>query len=349
MITYRQEHNMKYFTNILYGLICAGLVQAAELKVLEFRELPSDYTAQSIPVLDMDNNFCAALRVEYTKPVPLSALEKIYKTRQTEKGENYFFFAAREKALTLKSPGYQDLVVNAPGGGFKPTKVYYLYLQPVGDIVFDVTINAAPAGSKIMIDGKAWVGPTRKMTPGEHSIEISKEGFITSRETIKVPMQPVTFNFALSKIIEVEKVVTPPPQPTPPPAADKITSKPAGLPSLEAYDFSLKMLSCKATPDNKIIIRIQITKLADDDRELNFEVSTRIFDEKGREYAQESRTIGNKEAHRYQTLNHRMIAGVPTELTLTFADIPSAVQTISLLELIISDWKLPFRSFPVSR
>lgn len=340
---------MNKITNTLLILVCAGLTQAAELNILEFRELPSDYTAQSLPILDMDNNFCAALRVESTKPAPLTAVQKIYKTRQTEKGENYLFFSAREKSITLKSPGYQDLIVNAPAGGFKPTKVYYLYIQPVGEIVYDVTINAAPAGSKIMVDGKAWVGPTRKMTPGEHSIEISKEGFITSQETIKVPMQPTTFNFALSKIVEVEKVVTPPPPPAPQPVPQKTQPTSTGLPSLEAYDLSLKMLSCKATPDNKLIIRIQITNIADDDQELSFEGSTRIFDEKGREYSLESRKIGNKEAHLYQTLNHRMISGVPTELILTFANIPSSVQTISLLELKISDWKLPFRSFPVSR
>jgi hypothetical protein len=339
---------MPKISNTILILACAGLLQAAELKVLEFRELPSDYTAQSIPVFDMDNNFCAALRVEYTKSVPLTVLEKTYKTRQTEKGENYFFFSTREKALTLKSPGYQDLVVNAPSGGFKPTKVYYLYIQPVGDIVFDVTINTTPAGAKVMVDGKAWTGPTRKMTPGEHSIEISKEGFVTAQETIKVPMQPTTFNFALSKIIEVEKTVTPPP-PAPQPVAEKFPLKPAGLPSLEAYDLSLKIISCKATPDNKIIIRMQITNLADDDRELSIDGSTRMFDEKGREYSLESRTIGNKEARHYQTLNHKMISGVPNELILTFINIPSSVQTISLLELEISDWKLPFRSFPVSR
>jgi len=342
---------MKKITNTILFLACAGLVQAAELKVLDFRELPSDFTAQSLPILDMDNNFCAALRVESTKPVPLSILEKTYKTRHTEKGENYFFFSAREKVLSLKSPGYQDLVVNAPAGGFMPTKVYYLYLQPVGEIVFDVTINATPTSSKILVDGKAWVGPTRKLTPGEHSVEISKEGFVTSRETITVPMQPTTFNFALSKIIEVEKTITPAPsQPvTTQPVVDKSMAKPAGLPSLEAYDLSLKILSCKAMPDNKVIIRIQITNLADDDQELSFEGSTRIFDEKGREYSSESRKIGNKEAHLYQTLTHQMISKVPTELILTFANIPSSVQTISLLELKISNWKLPFRAFPVER
>jgi hypothetical protein len=107
-------------------------------------------------------------------------------------------------------------------------------------------------------------------------VEITKEGFVTSRETITVPMQPTTFNFALSKIIEVEKTITPAPsQPvTTQPVVDKSMAKPAGLPSLEAYDLSLKILSCKAMPDNKVIIRIQITNLADDDQELSFEGST---------------------------------------------------------------------------
>jgi len=338
---------MKTLTKALFILVWVGLAQAAELKILEFRELPTDFTAQATPILDMDNNFCAALRVESTKPVPLTAVEKIYKTRKTDKGENYFFFSAREKAVTLKSPGYQDLVVTAPSGGFKSSKVYYLYIEPVGEIAFNVTINVTPKDAKVTVNGKSWMTPTQKLAPGEYPIEIGKEGFIPLKETISVPMQPTTFNFSLSKIVEVEKVVTPPPQPQPVPEAPKAT--PSGLPSLETYDLAFKMLSCKATPDNKLIIRIQITNLAESDRDLNFGSSTRIFDSKGLEYRVATREIGKKDADGYQYLDHRMIVGVPTELTLTFSDLLPSVQTISLLELVVSEWKLPFRSFPVTR
>jgi len=313
---------------------------AAELKIQEFRALPSDYTAQSPAIFDMDNNFCAALRVEISNPVPLTFGEKIYNTRQTENAE-YYYFSAREKRLTITSPGFKDLVITAPAGGFKGANVYFLRLEVLGAASFDVTINVVPRDAQILVNGNRWSNPTQKLAPGDYRVEISKTDYEPLHTIITVPQQPVSYNFNLSQTIVVEKSVTPP--------EEKAKAEQTGLPAFEAYDIAFKILACKATPDNNLLITIQMTNLAARDRDFNFDGNTRIFDQRGNEFRNDRREIGQKIVYSYSILHHRLITGVPTEIALIFNNIPATVETITLLEFAIGDWKLPFRNFPVTR
>lgn len=329
---------------IVISLFCGAYT--AELKLLEFRLLENDLTAQTPAIFDIDNNYCAAIRVELVKTVPLTFSEKIYKTQKTNRCD-YYYFSIREKGLTLKSPGYKDLFIPAPQGGFKGTKVYFARIEPVGKPSFDVTISVTPPDAAVMVNGKAWTVPTQKLAPGEYSVEITKEGYDPLKKTITVPMEPVSFNFALSKTVIVEKVVTPPPAPQV--QKEQPTPSAPGLPEFMAYDLKFKMLSCEATPDNNLIIKIQITNLGDQDREFYFNPSTRIYDQNGKEYSVAIREIGNKKAYSYQSLYHELVLEVPTILTLTFEKIPPSVKTIAKLQLEIGEWSLPFRNFPVQR
>ncbi len=339
---------MKKITLLLLALGIFTLVTAAELKLLEFRELSNDLTAQTPAIFDIENNYCAALRVELVKAVPLTFSEKIYKTQQTSRGD-YYYFSAKEKGLTLKSPGYKDLYIPAPATGFKGTQVYYARIEAVGEPSFDVTIQVMPPDAVVLVNGKPWTTPTQKLTPGEYSVEISKEGYDPLRQKISVGTTPASFNFNLSKTVIVEKVVPVPPVSPTPSVKEEPKSVTAGLPAFEAYDFSFKMLSCQATPDNKLIIKIQITNHSDEDRDFYFKPGTRIFDEKGKEYRVAIREIGDKKAYSYQSMDHQLVMGVPTVLILTFEKIPPSVNTIAKLELEMGEWSLPFRNFPIAR
>lgn len=339
---------MKKVTILLLALSLFAFAQTAALKLLEFRELSNDLTAQTPAIFDVENNYCAALRVELVKAVPLTFSEKIYKTQKTTRGD-YYYFSTKEKGLTIKSPGYKDLYIPAPATGFKGTQVYYARIEAVGEPSFDVTINVVPPDAVVLVNGKAWTTPTQKLTPGEYSVEISKDGYDPLKQKITVAMMPASFNFTLSKTVIVEKVV-PVPQPAPPaPIAQEPKPPLTDLPEFEAYDLYFKMLSCKATPDNNLIIKIQITNNGDQDRDFYFQSGTRIFDEKGKEYLVAIREIGDKKAYGYQNMHHQLIMGVPTVLTLTFEKIPPSVKNIAKLELAMGEWTLPFRNFPITR
>lgn len=324
-------------------LLCPLFVFASELTVLEFRDLPADFKAQREPVLDMDQNYCAVLRVEITKPIEISLREKMYHTEKISSNEHYLYFSSKENNLTLQSRGYDDLTIEAPPRGFRPGNVYYLRLDTLEDV--DVSINVAPRGATVTVDGKRWLRSTQKLTPGNYTVEIGKEGYTPLTEEIKVPPNAVSFSFALAE----EKSVKTKTDTIYIEQETHVEKTDYSLPYMEAYDFSYQITSCEATHDNKLIITMLITNLDTDDREIDIKKDTRLFDDHGREFGVARRELGNKTSTWQSSLKHQMISNVTTKLSLTFEEIPRSTNAISLFELHISDWVLPFRDFPVSR
>jgi hypothetical protein len=336
---------MKKSLLIILLLFCSLILFAKEFTISEFRDLPADFKAQREPVLDMDQNYCAVLRVESVQPVEVSLRERTYKKEKISSREHYLYFSAKEKNLTLQSAGYDNLTLEAPKQGFKPGTVYYLRLDTIEDV--DVSINVTPRGANVAVEGKRWLRSTQKLTPGTYTVEISKEGYMTLTEKITVPHQSASFSFALTEEKSGETITK----------TDTVfveqhaqtEENESTLPYLEAYDFSYQITSCDATHDNKLVITILITNLNIDDREIDVIRGTRIFDDHGREFGVARREMGNKISTWQGNLKHQMISNVTTKLTLTFEDLPRSANSISLLELHISDWKLPFRNFPISR
>jgi len=327
---------MKIVKGCLMLLLAFGVLFAREFVVLEFRELSSDFKAQTDPELDMDMNYCAVLRVESTRAVDISLLEKTYRSEKIASGKYYFYISSREKAVTLQSAAYEDLKVDAPNRGFKAGTVYFLRLDTQDDI--DVTINVVPEDALIRVNGKRWINPTSKLVPGVHDLEISMDGYQTIRGKLRVDNRPATFNYSLSEI------AAPPPPPVSTPSSSAQGS--SKLPVVEGYDVRFQLQSCKRMPDGKVVIKIQVMNLSPDDQDINFIAKTRFFDDQGREFAANLRQIGNKSSGHYH-LEHRLISGVPTMYTLTFNDVPRSSQSISLLEIATADWILPLRNIAI--
>jgi hypothetical protein len=327
---------MKFVKSIVVLLMCTVLLWGRSFTVLEFRELQSDFKAQTDPELDMDMNYCSVLRVESTRAVEISLKEKTYRTEKIGPGKFYFYFSSREKSLTLQSHNYEPLTIEAPERGFKPGIVYFLRLDTRDDV--DVSIRVNPQNANIRIDGELWAQSTGKLTPGNHALEITLEGYEPIHETLQIENRAAVFNYTMTPKTSVPE--TPPPATPSAPPSESVSA-------VKAYDFSFDVLSCNRIPDGNVMIKIRMTNLSPDDRELAIHRNTRFYDDQGREFGSPVRTIGNKEATYHTVLQHRMISQVPTLLTLTFNDVPQSSKSISLLELVTQEWILPFRGLPI--
>lgn len=342
MIWYIEYYTMLFFMEVIMKivkgffvlLLALSVLFAREFVVLEFRELSSDFKAQTDPELDMDMNYCTVLRVESTRAVDISLLEKVYRSEKISSGKFYFYISSREKGITLQSAAYDDLKIDAPNRGFKAGTVYFLRLDTRDDV--DITINVTPEDAIVRVNGKRWINPTNKLVPGVHELEISMDGYQTIRGKLQVDNRPATFNYTLSELVA----------PAPPPVSSPAPSVVSSLPVVEGYDVRFQLQSCKRMPDGKVVIKIQVMNLSPDDQDMNFIGKTRFFDDQGREFPASLRQIGNKSSAYYH-LEHRLISGVPTMFTLTFNDIPRSSQSISLLEIATADWTLPLRNITI--
>ncbi|MCD6234739.1 MAG: hypothetical protein J7K63_06865 [Candidatus Marinimicrobia bacterium] len=327
---------MKFVKCIVLLMMSAVLLWGRSFTILEFRELQSDFKAQTAPELDMDMNYCSVLRVESTRAVEISLKEKTYRTEKIGPGKFYFYFSSREKFLTLQSHSYESLTIEPPERGFKPGVVYFLRVDTRDDV--DVSIRVNPQDAKIRVDGELWTQNNGKLTPGNHDLEITLDGYEPIHETLQIENRPAVFNYTMTPETTVPEIQSPAAVPA---AQSKSVS------TVTAYDFSFDLLSCKRMPDDKVIIKIRITNLSPDDKELAIHRNSRFYDDQGREFGSPVRTMGNKKATYHNILVHQMISRIPTLLTLTFSDVPRSSRSISLLELTTKEWTLPFRGIPI--
>ena len=99
-----------------------------------------------------------------------------------------------------------------------------------------LVINAEPAACLVMVDGKrlGFAPVTAELAPGEHSLEVSAEGYETlKRKVTLAPQRTVELNVtlkALPRPVEVAEVKKPLPPP-PPPAEDAPKKEPVLTPT----------------------------------------------------------------------------------------------------------------------
>ncbi len=151
------------FLLIMTGIFWSfSAMQASEIKINEFRVLDGDFKAESEPVMDLDRNYCAVLRIDGSIPEGLTLDEKVYKTEKLSSGEIYFYVSASETQITFQAPGFTPLTVDVPDGELMLGKVYYVRMKTIikqdeGPAELPVLIASQPEGAKIVLNNKIFL------------------------------------------------------------------------------------------------------------------------------------------------------------------------------------------------
>jgi len=64
-------------TILIILLILAGSLSAKQFRLIKFRPLPADFHAERNSVMDMDMEYCAAIKVECDVPTDLNLKQKV--------------------------------------------------------------------------------------------------------------------------------------------------------------------------------------------------------------------------------------------------------------------------------
>ena len=98
-------------------------------KLIEFRKLPADFHAERNSVMDIDMEYCTALRVECDIPLELNLKQKIYKKENIDSNSSYFFVSHKEKQITFTATNHKSLTVDVPNEGLQRGVVFYVRLE----------------------------------------------------------------------------------------------------------------------------------------------------------------------------------------------------------------------------
>jgi len=208
----------RHFLLILAGILFSfSAMQASEIKVKEFRVLDGDFKAESEPVMDLDRNYCAVLRIDGSIPDGLALEEKVYKTEKLPSGEIYLYISAMETQITFEAPGFTSLTVDVPDGELMLGKVYYVRLKTIikEEIPSElpVLIASHPEGAKIVLNNQK-MGLTNgkfKLKAGTYELLLGKPGYEITAVLIEVKEDQK--NIFAFNLIPKEGTQTPPPPP----------------------------------------------------------------------------------------------------------------------------------------
>ena len=100
-------------------------------KLIEFRKLPADFHAERNSVMDIDMEYCTALRVECDIPLELNLKQKIYKKENIDSNSSYFFVSHKEKLITFTATNHKSLTVDVPNDGLRKGVVFYVRLESI--------------------------------------------------------------------------------------------------------------------------------------------------------------------------------------------------------------------------
>ena len=209
----RTKHFLLILAGILWGF---SALQASEIKVKEFRVLDGDFKAEAEPVMDLDQNYCAVLRIDGSIPEGLTLEEKVYKAEELPSGEIYFYISARETEITFQAPGFNPLTVDVPDGELMLGKVYYVRLKTIikedaKPAELPVLIASYPEGAKIILNNQK-MGLTNgkfKLKAGTYELLLGKPGYEITAELIEVKEDQK--NIFAFNLIPKEGTATPPP------------------------------------------------------------------------------------------------------------------------------------------
>lgn len=337
---------------LLFIIIFAAVnLLANQFNLLEFRTLPADFHAERNSVMDMDMEYCSALKVESDIRSELNLRQKVYKKENLEPGLYYFFVSHKEKQITFSAPNFQDLTVDVPAEGLKRGITYYIRLETIPDIT--VTLNVSPKPDRIILNNKIMQKNRFNVAPGIYRLQIEKEGYETIDEEITINADNSNFNYSLAAIsreIIVEKQVEA--------AREK---PPVDLPdgsvefSRQRFDVLYEVLSCDLY-DDQLIINMMITNNAYDNEVKilvwNRKHYSRFIDDVGNEFTPEIINFANKTYH--GDLAVTLVQGIPTKASLTFKNVNRNMTSAALFDLGIwtkqnDNFRVTFRNLPISK
>lgn len=217
---------------------------------------------------------------------------------------------------------------------------FYLILFFIGAIIIAMTYSLVPIVNKIPDSETDYLVSLSSKSWKELNTFIDQEGLVKSdnsrSEVVKSALEKFLKNqdLATSKVeedkdtkVEEDKDISSETLPIEPATFDSKT-----IISKENIKFTLNACERENT-----LIRCNITAINFlEDRKLSITVnqfgSSRLYDEVGNEYIAIKGSIANKESKKYVT--SRIIQGVPSKIEITFPDIPTKVNKISLLEVL---------------
>lgn len=336
---------MKKIVLILFMVMLTSLF-AKQFQLTEFRSLPADFEAERNSVMDMDMEYCAAVKVECDVPSDLNLKQKVYKRQNIAPGQYYFFVSQREKQITFEAPDYEPLTVDVPAGGLKQAKTYYARLESIDDVI--ITLNIYPAPDLVSINDKLISKSKVMIAPGTYQIRIEKAGFVPIDEQITVGKNNTYFNYTLAKIGQ-EKI--PEEEPEPVSVEEPLPESTTPL-KLERFDVVYEITSCEMY-ENQIVVELMITNLGDD-RDVTIlgwgSQRTRMFDDSGNEFFPEKLNFANKSNS--SDIKIMLVNNVPTRASLIFRDINKNATKIAKLDLGIwlkeaDSFRITYRDIPI--
>lgn len=127
--------------------------------------------------------------------------------------------------------------------------------------------------------------------------------------------------------------------------------KPSEKPIILALDsFTFRFISCSFTPENNVIIKLEIINHDPEDKQIIITGNTKFYDNLNREWTVNKRELGNKTATFSSIrLRHKIISKIPNDLVLTFYNVNNTATSINLLKLGINDGKIEMRNIPINR
>lgn len=140
---------MKRLLLITLLFVAVGLF-AKELRLIEFRRLPSDFHAERNSVMDIDKEYCTTLRVECDIPLDVNLKQKVYKKENIDSNSNYFFVSHKEKQITFTAPDHKQLTVDVPDNGLKRGVVFYVRLESMEIVESEPEEKITPPVTKIL-------------------------------------------------------------------------------------------------------------------------------------------------------------------------------------------------------
>lgn len=327
-------------------LIGFSLVSANQFKLVEFRELASDFKAQREPVSDMDMNYCAVVKLETDSAVVPELKQKVYRKEKLTSGEIYYYVSSTEDHLTFTAPNYEELDIEVE---MESGMVYYTKLETIPEVELNLVVEPKP--DRIIIADKVYEPGIIKILPGTYPLVLEKEGFKPIQDTLEISLQGANYNY------EMVEMAAEPETPAPPPAVETVEVEEetqTEMPEITMYDFSFRVDKVEKL-NNTLRIVMTIRNLAED-RELDihrqhYRPHTKIYDQNGNEYGVDTIKFANKRKNSHIT--HKLVKNVPTQLELIFRNITGDISKISLFQLGTwtkhdSDFKVEYRDLPVN-
>ncbi len=143
----------------------------------------------------------------------------------------------------------------------------------------------------------------------------------------------------------------PPVQPEPIAEPPQRRSPPA-LTKAIVDEFEFEVVGTAFTADKKILIDILITNTSNRDREISILHDSNMFDNLGQEYPYSERKIGQKYMGIYSNLNHLFIPGVPTRISMEYANGDPNAESVALLNLKVGNLRggvVQLRNFKLNK